>query len=318
MTVNLAKGLRDALHSELHAAFPDAALDDADVEGFALALQRHIPNLSSLEKLPDAISAGALEPYRPALDALARSVAPGALDATGSAPIQPHPGDPFGYYWVTAIHSRKVPQNYEPFEGHLAMVRVRLPERDPRRFSSAIGSIEPADHLISTVREANDKYANALGYPLQRVELVTPPRQLLRFGAISVLLGYRDASAFPTCYVLEAGTALGQSRVIYLGKTLDAVVNRRTGYKPTTFSCSDNAYTGQLEVVGHEPRRLHVTARDIIANTSSAAPYIDLDVRFERQTGAVRTIWPGFLIARAALIVAERRRRGLTNTCEDT
>jgi hypothetical protein len=65
--------------------------------------------------------------------------------------------------------------------------------------------------------------------------------------------------------------------------------------------------------------KLHITARDIMdRGTKSAAPYMDLNVKFTRQTGTVDSIWPGFLIARAALIVLERQNQGLKNTCEDT
>jgi len=319
MTIGLEDGLRTLLYQHLKASFPDAKLDECDVEGVALALLRRGTSLASdTEKLPEGLTLSALEPYRDALDALAESIGPTALAPEGNAPHARHAADNTGYYWVHATHTRKDPANYKPFEGKLAMVRVQLPYAAPRRFSTLIGTVEPSDHLLSTVREANDKYAQALGYPLEHLDLITPPRQLLRFGAISVLIGYRDDSRVPSCFILEAGTALGQPKVLYLGKNMDTKIDRISGYKPTAFSCSDNAYTGQLQMNGDEPELLHITARDILGGTTSAKPYMELSARFTRQTDEISSIWPGFLIARAALIVEARKARGLTNTCKDT
>jgi len=101
----------------------------------------------------------------------------------------PRLADTSEYYWAHATHTRHTdqPRRFDPFEGKLAMVRVRLPEREPRRFSTRIGTVEPGDHLLATTYQANDKFAVHLGYELRRLDLITPPRQLLRFGAISVL-----------------------------------------------------------------------------------------------------------------------------------
>jgi len=52
-----------------------------------------------------------------------------------------------------------------------------LPPTKPGKISTAIGSIEPSDHLIDTVFEANQKYARNLGYCRERVDCITPPRQ---------------------------------------------------------------------------------------------------------------------------------------------
>ncbi|MEY4577361.1 MAG: hypothetical protein RL701_2064 [Pseudomonadota bacterium] len=315
MTIGLPANIHDLVRAHLRQAFPDAHIDATDIEGCVLALQRR-GQLGPEEKAPFAAST--LAPYRDALDAFAATLAVGSWNADGEQHTARHAGDALDYYWAHAKHTRKSPAGYAPFEGHLALVRVRLPERTPRRFSTPIGTVEPADHLLGSVFEANDKYAQPLGYALQRLDLITPPRQLLRFGAISVLLGYRSATGLPTCFILEAGTATGQAKVLYLGKTLSTTINRRTGYQPTAFSCSDNAYTGKLTVAGDEPLRLQVTARDIIAGTTSAAPYMEIDVHFEKQTGDVQSIWPGFHILRAAAIVEKRKLEGLENTCEDT
>jgi hypothetical protein len=319
MNVGLDAVIKQMLADRLKEAFPDSRFDDCDLEGVALALQQNLAASPPDKKLFGAVNSAALDAHKKTLDALAATLPPNArtADGRGSSPV--HEADPLSYYWAEATHTRLTPAGYQPFVGELAMVRASLPEREARRFNTVVGTLEPTDHLISTIFEANQKYQKALGYPIARLDVITPPRQLLRFGAISVYLGYRDASALPSCYILEAGTALGQPKVLYLGKTLATKINRITGYQPTAFSCADNAYTGEIELNGHEPVRLHVTARDIMAHgTKSAAPYMDLNVRFTKQTGTVQSIWPGFLIARAALIVLDRQARGLKNTCEAT
>lgn len=311
----LGSDLHEKLKSTLQDAFPDARIDDSDVEAFALALQQGLPDLDA--QLPEELKRLGIGSGDRKVSPLARSVVSGPTDAEGVTRTPRVEGDSLRYYWVESRHDRRDPAGHPPFVGKLAMVRASLPRVEPRRFISAIGTVEPSDHLIATVHEANDKFAAALKYELQRVDVITPPRQFLRFGAVSVMLGYRDARAQPSCYILEAGTATGQPKVLYLGRTLDATINRRTGYKPTTFSCSDNAYTGQLTVVGDSPTVLHITARDIIGNQSKPA-YIAITATFTEQKGPIANVWPGLLIARAGLIVASRSLSGLKNTCEDT
>jgi hypothetical protein len=319
MTEGLDVAVKQMLADRLREAFPDASFDDCDLEGVALAMQHNLAASPPERKLFGAVHSAALDAHKKTLDALAATLPHNANAPNGRASSLVHEADPITYYWTEATHTRQTPEGYQPFVGELAMVRASLPEREPRRFNTVVGTIEPSDHLLATVYEANDKYQKALGYPLARLDVITPPRQLLRFGAISVYLGYRSATGMPSCYILEAGTALGQPKVLYLGKTIATKINRISGYQPTAFSCSDNAYTGEIQLNGHEPVRLHITARDLLERgTKSAAPYMDLNVRFTKQTGSVQSIWPGFLIARAALIVLERQSRGLENTCEDT
>lgn len=319
MTAGLDAVVKQMLSDRLKEAFPDARFDDCDLEGVAVALQQNLAESPPDKKLFGAANSAALDAQKKTLDALAASLPQNARAAQGKASALVHEADPITYYWAEATHTRLTPNGYEPFTGELAMVRASLPERKARRFNTLIGTIEPSDHLIATIFEANDKYQRALGYPIARLDVITPPRQLLRFGAVSLFLGYRDPAGLPSCYILEAGTALGQPKVLYLGKTIQTKINRISGYKPTAFSCADNAYTGEIQLNGHDPVRMHITARDIMERgTKSAAPYMDLNVKLTKQTGSVETIWPGFLIARAALIVLDRQQKGLKNTCEDT
>jgi hypothetical protein len=314
MTIQFDPTTLRILQRTLRDAFPNAEVHQHDCEALALAL--HDPSWNTTqEPLPAELKCLDFTPWSDQLAQLARSELPGGAEAEGVTRAPRAAGDAVRYYWAEATHARLHPEGYAPFVGKLPMVRVRLPDRTPHDFVTALGTLEQADHLIATVFEANDKYAGKLGYALQRVDVITPPRQVLRFGAVSVMLGYRDATALPSCYILEAGTATGQAKVLFLGATMDSKINSYSGYQPTPFSCSDNAYTGTLTLAGDSPVLLHVTSRKIIDHVSQPA-YIDIRVQFSEETTQLRNIWSGLLIARAALIVQGRKDRGLAPGCE--
>jgi len=293
---------QDRLHAALQKVFPEARIRPSEVDALAVALWRA---RAAGEELPPDLARIDLSAYATPLAELS-----GTLSASAGEVLRAEANDPYRYYWVKAEHARQSPGGFPNFVGELAMVRVSLPARTPKAFKTKIGSVEPGDHLIDTVLEANQKYARFLAAPLGRVDLITPARQGVRFGAISVLLGYKKPrDAQPFCYILEAGTATGQPKVLYLGKTIGATINAYSGYQPTPFSCPNHAYLGKFQLEGDEPKQLEVAARKIEAGVSQA-PYMKLTVRFEREAGAIRSIWPGFLIARAASIVLFREHKG--------
>lgn len=323
MTVPIDPSTRRSLQRALCRAFPDAHVQSHDVDAFALALQRGAALPKKEGALPAELAQIDWSVCESALEELARGehvhvddgceLRDGMTRSLRSDPDRQR--DKTRYYWVEATHSRKHPGSYPEFTGELPMVRVRLPVSEPRDFLTLVGTVEPEDHLIATVAEANEKFAATLGYSLVRVDLITPPRQLWRFGAVSVLLGYRDASMLPSCYMLEAGTATGQPKVLFLGKQLDAVIDQYSGYKPTPFSCPDNAYTGQLTLQNDSPQRLHIQARKIL-DGQSQPPYMEVSARFHEEESEVRNLWSGLLIARAASIVLVRQASGLPDGCE--
>jgi hypothetical protein len=313
MAIDLDPTTRRTLHRALSEAFPDAHIEAGNVDAAALALHRRAGD-PNMQALPPQLSQLDFSGCAGQLDELSRLT--GADVPDGLTAAERAVGDTTRYYWVEATHLRKHPASYLPFVGRLAMARVRLPEERPETVRTALGSIEPEDHLIATVREANQKFEHNLGYRLERLDLITPARQAsLRFGAVSVLLGYKEADQAPTCYILEAGTATGQPKVLFLGKTLDATIDKSTGYKPTPFSCPDNAYTGRLHVEGDSPKQLQVKARKIINNVSQPH-YLELLASFSEQTTTIKNVWAGVILAEAALIVWVRQQRGLPDGCE--
>lgn len=312
MAIDLDPTTRRTLRRALKQAFPDGHVQPADVDAAALALYRR-QTASGTEGLPDALAQLDLSPFAAQLDELAQLT--GADAQEGLTTVERAADDVTRYYWVEANHRRKHPSDYHGFTGRLAMARVTLPADRPETFRTALGTIEPDDHLIATVDEANQKFATHLDAPLVRVDVITPPRQGLRFGALSVYMGYYDADALPSCYILEAGTATGQPKVLYLGKTLDTVINQFSGFKPTPFSCPDNAYTGRLHVEGDSPKQLNIKARKILDGVSQPH-YMELLISFTEQTDTLRNVWAGVVLAEAALIVWLRQQRGLPDGCE--
>ncbi len=291
-----------ALYAALKTSFPDAKIGPADLTALAACVAAEQARDASA--LPPALATIELDAYRTALGPLSAHV-------SGAPRVRAKPpNDETLYYWVEATHTRRTPTGFDPFVGELAMARVTLPTRVPTPFVTAIGDVLPGDHLIDTVFEANQKYAEVLGYELERVDCVTPTREGVRFGAISVMLGYRSvADAAPSCYILEAGTATGQPKVLFLGSTLDATIDAYSGYQPTPFACPTHAYLGHLSMSGDHPKTLRISSRKVSGGVSQT-PYIELNVDFRLQRGEECSIWPGFLIARAATIVLFRELRG--------
>lgn len=301
-------GTRVKLYAALKGAFPDSRPSEADLLALSVCLDRA---QAQGEKLPPELQNIDLKPYSAALKTSAAELELASVETSTQARA---PLDKARYYWVQSKHTRLAPVGFEPFVGELAMVRVTLPLSRSKSFNTAIGKVLPGDHLIDTVLEANQKYARFLEAPLGRVDLITPPRQGVRFGAISVLLGYKTPKdPLPFCYILEAGTATGQPKVLYLGKTMDVTINAYSGYQPTPFACPSHAYTGKLTMNGDDPSVLTIRARPIEGG-KSAPVYIQIDASFSVQQGDVKTIWPGFLIARAASIVFMRQHRGTIST----
>lgn len=299
---------RVKLYGALKGAFPDSRPTDADLMALSVCVQRA---KQRGESLPPELATIDLTAYQEAIAASASELDLPAVETS----VQPRTkSDKLRYYWVESKHTRVAPAGFDPFVGELAMARVTLPLSQPKSFNTAIGKILPGDHLIDTVLEANQKYARFLEAPLGRVDLITPARQGVRFGAISILLGYRlPKDPLPFCYILEAGTATGQPKVLYLGKTMDVTINSYSGYQPTPFACPSHAYTGKLTMNGDDPSLLTIRARPVEGGKSQPV-YIQIDASFSRQQGDVKNIWPGFLIARAAAIVFMRAHRGTIST----
>lgn len=298
------------LYGALKRSFPDARINDEDMVALAICIHREKKKNAPL---PSELAAIDLSGVAASIERESQRIPDHEIQTLEE------PDDDYRYYWVEANHVRSTPDGFAPFLGHLTMARVTLDETQPRTYKTALGKISPSDHLIDTVYEANQKYCRHLGYEIDRLDVITPTRQVLRFGAISVMLGYKHKSdKSPSCYILEAGTATGQPKALYLGKEIGKPINSYSGYSPTPFACPNHAYLGTLTVKNDDdPDLLSISAR-AIKDGKSEQPYINIDIRWTLQTGKVKNIWPGFLIARAAAIVLERvSKHTIPTNCED-
>lgn len=298
MTLPLSTQDRGTLEASLRQTFPDAPVDDARTDALAIALW-----CSGSMALPIDWT-----PYDAELRAraamLGLNVDPSATSPTRLALEEGAASD--RYYNISATHDREVP-DLAPFTRHFSMARVTLPQKQPQTFQTRLGAVEPGDHLLATVDELRQKYGGVLG-AVERVDLVTPARAGgTRFGAISVYLGYRAGEHSPSFHVLEAGTATGDAKVLYLAPSLDTVINSFSGYKPTPFASPNHVYTARLRLQGDSPLLLQIT----VHRDAASLPYMRLTVNFE-ETPTPRLIWPGFLIADAASIVIFRQLSGVS------
>lgn len=199
-------------------------------------------------------------------------------------------------YLGDAIHYRvkAIPPGVEPFQSEfmmtLPMVRVRLPDtlsKASRKVATVLGEVDlSADHLLGSVELVADKYASPqyLGYRPARVDLITAARFLgSRFGAISVYLGYRQAAdRSPSFYLLEAGTATGDPKMIYFSPNMNPIPSVTSYYLPTPFVSMRNTYSGGITMQPapqqDEPKRLVVKSFAEGATT----PYLTVTVNYKR------------------------------------
>jgi len=186
----------------------------------------------------------------------------GQVTPSGDVYTMPGPPPPFGgddairYYMARAVHCR-TGGTTSTFEGHLPQVRVRLPDR---------GGTEPIETALGTLTENDRKILSAsqvksfTGRAAGRVELITAARSSdARFGAIAVYLCYTNATdRAPSFYLLEAGTATGQPKVLFYGEAIGTwIKHQHTAYQPTPFSSPNNYYNGVLRMREDDPNEPH-------------------------------------------------------------
>ncbi|WP_437683550.1 hypothetical protein [Sorangium sp. So ce131] len=219
----------------------------------------------------------------------------------------------FPIYVAHATHHRTLKKGsvtpmQSRFMGNLPVVRVTLPPKltgaRDHVISTPLGEVYLAgDHLVGSIELIASKYAGKahLGYTPERVDLITPARlNGMRFGAIAMYLGYRHMhDPEPSFYLLEAGTAMGEAKVLYFGKTIDATIVQPSWYDPTPFSSPSNTYRGHIRVDGVDPVHLSVQAFE----PGHTSPYIEVNVDYERVT-ALSVPWPLDLVLGATQRVA--------------
>jgi hypothetical protein len=190
------------------------------------------------------------------------------------------PGD-WSLYTCQSIHNRDKPKK-ENHDGIINWVRVTLPEHEPPLFhprkndiKTPIGWVRAADHLAfsnDAIRKYvfNDNYPNGVDHPgehqqlpeFKRMDLITPARyDLVRFAPLAIFIAYEEwESTTPLFYILEAGNALGQAKVMFASSpNLDRPILMESGYKPTPFSCAHNFYLSKAAFDKMDP--IHISIK---------------------------------------------------------
>jgi len=221
---------RATLAAMLRHSFPDADIDDRTLA--AVALTAYLDESSGV-RLDWSRYRGPIEQYAAAL---------GLVRAPGPQTFRPvNALGTLRYYRVHAKHERDAPP-HEPFTGHVGMVRVSLPRTQQETVATAVGDVEPDDHLLATIAEVERKFGRSIDGEVDRVDLITPARiHGSRFAAVSVYLGYRAGQPDePSFYVLEAGMATGEPKVLFFAPDFEKRIVSKSGYRPTPFSASDH------------------------------------------------------------------------------
>lgn len=170
------------------------------------------------------------------------------------------------------------------------MVRVPLPEKiDPEHpiIETQIGDVDLArDHLLGSIELIASKYADSqhLGYRPARVDLITPARRAGgRFGAIAVYLGYKAKSdRGPSFYLLEAGTATGDPKMIYYSPSMAPIPSVTSNYLPSPFVTMNNRYGGGviMQAPPNEDEPDQLIVRSYAPGDNE--PYITVNVKYQR------------------------------------
>jgi hypothetical protein len=227
-----------------------------------------------------------------------------------------------------AVHHRHKSMGPSPrpmesrFTKALPLVRVRLPEKltaETTVIQTEIGDVDLVrDHLLGSIDLIASKYGDVahLGFRPGRVDLLTPARSVgARFGAISVYLGYRAAGdKAPAFYMLEAGTATGDAKMIYFSPSMAPITNVTSYYQPTPFVTMQNTYSGGVTMSPapreDEPLSLLVESR----TPGDPDPYLTVLVSYVRSPTIELPMPVELIVNAAARVAAIARAMGVSSS----
>jgi hypothetical protein len=186
----------------------------------------------------------------------------------------------FPTYACRAEHQRLHPV-HRSFPTFVPMVRVPLAERNTPDFTTSIGTVRADDHLLYSVSDVRREFGDELDRPIARVDLITPARRYgSRFSPIALFFGYEHADdETPSFFIVEAGTADGQPKVLYLARHMDEALLYFTGYHPSPLTMGNQIYHSRLTMDGDEPVELVVEA----SADPDTRPHLRILARFERE-----------------------------------
>ena len=199
---------------------------------------------------------------------------------------------------LVATHARRTPVT-SVFTSGTYCVWVRLPQHVPETIETALGEVLPEDHLLPTVDAVRERFGERIGRPFVRVDLLTPPRNTTRFAPMSLYFGYLEVDDETPAFVIYApGDATGKPGALYLGETVDTVIEEPAGYKPTPLAEPSHWYTGGIRMSpdGRVPDVLYMNAAEV----RGAEPHFRLHAEYS-PVEELPTLIPGGGIVEAAL-----------------
>jgi len=212
-------------------------------------------------------------------------------------------------YWVgTGTHHRTSPiESRFPVQLYFARVSV-LDGWETSPIETPIGTMYAGDHKLYSMTLAREYLADMattlnMKFPaLDRVHVISPVRSGgSRFGAIGVYLFFAHHERIPFAYVLEAGMATGESRVLYFGPDFVNPILRRSHYHPTPFSEASFYYRGLVKLQGADPSTLTVE----VLNDPKSEPHMRVDIAYSLVPEAFAVnVFPATLTLQAACRVA--------------
>lgn len=269
------------LRDLVRRAFPDARAKVVDLHVEAVLL--HVWN-----KADDATCQQILGAPKPD---------PTVIDAFNASVMTTCEPDGHAYYLGHATHSRVVEPGKHSFTAHLPLVRVGLADTDATAqvISTSIGDVDPKDHLFQSVEQVAFKLQSDLPQIPKRVDVITPQRSHgARFGAIAIYLGYYEKdAATPSFFILEAGTATGDSMVYFLSPDMSPIPPSRKWFVPTPFTNEQGFYAGELLMNGNDPDELHV-------HSMNSNKGVEVEVVVKYESTLPKYIYPALLTAEAA------------------
>ncbi|MBK8253799.1 MAG: hypothetical protein IPK82_14180 [Polyangiaceae bacterium] len=288
-------------------------------QGIKKALTRAFPNANVTDEVIDLVD-GVLRGPRPENKP---ADGPEKEPITRQVQEKEHP-----LYLAHAMHHRH--KSMEPaskameskFTKTLPMVRVTLPSTltaENTVIQTVVGDVDLSkDHLLGSIDMIFDKYGDAshLGFRPARVDLITAARSAgARFGAISVYLGYKTKTdKGPTFYMLEAGTATGDAKMIYFSKDMSAISNATSYYQPTPFVTMKNTYSGGVTMAASpredEPLSLLVESRV----PGEKEPYFTVLVSYTRSPTIDLPAPVELIINAAARVATVAQAMGVSST----
>ncbi len=188
---------------------------------------------------------------------------------------------PVRYYASKPVHDRAQSAPHSRFMQPVPLIRFDLPPTGRETIRTKVGWAMPGDRKFNSLEDVGKRVEPTVGYRPGRVELITAARWLGRFASVAVYLAYRKADdPAPDFYMVEAGLASGEPRVVYLATSMKDPIDARAGYEPTPFATVNNWYKARLTLKDGHPTNLLIQS----FRQRDGDPYVTVNLSMRHTT----------------------------------